>query len=32
MSALASGFLFAVSILVLGIVMWIFFTTKDRDL
>jgi len=32
MSALASGFLFVVSIPLLGVVMWIFFTTKDRDL
>jgi hypothetical protein len=32
MSALTSGTLFAVSILVLGAMMWMFFTTKDRDL
>jgi len=32
MSAIASRSLFAVSILLLGVVMWMFFTTKERDL
>jgi hypothetical protein len=31
MSSLASGFLFTVSILVLGLVTWIFFTTKTAS-
>jgi hypothetical protein len=31
MSALASGLLFAASILLLGAVMWMFFRTTDRD-